>query len=322
MTDLDERCFADRLEPLGHILDLSDQGCVTWSCSPIRDASGTVHVFFTRVPPPQEDWFKSFRTSGEIVHATAPQPEGPYEVHEVVLRGSEDRPGERFGMVNPRIYAVDGRYALFYTAYEIPWPREQVRENIGLMISEDLWTWSSAGEGPMLVPRPDPAAWDSQIVNNAAFVRGAAPGPYCLYYRGLRTMDLFNIGLAVADRLEGPYRRVGDRPVIDSATIPSPAGRTYRGFEDPCLWLEGGRHRMLVKDMGCLDEPGGCLFESDDGLTWRGPERAWYGSMHYWGEQGPLDSPQILFDADGRPEYLFMNRFTGGRGTGFVFRIH
>ncbi|MDA3799186.1 MAG: hypothetical protein PF692_08920 [Kiritimatiellae bacterium] len=53
------RCFADRLEPVGRILDSSVEECVVWSCSPIYDSDGKVHLFFTRVPGSVDEWFKN-----------------------------------------------------------------------------------------------------------------------------------------------------------------------------------------------------------------------------------------------------------------------
>jgi hypothetical protein len=95
--------FAGRLEPRGRILDFSEQGYVVWDCAPIYGPDGNVHVFFTRVPGPQEDWFRNFRLKAEIVHAIAPSPEGPYEVQEVVLRGRQTGFRDAYGTVNPRI---------------------------------------------------------------------------------------------------------------------------------------------------------------------------------------------------------------------------
>jgi hypothetical protein len=315
--------FAGRLEPKGRILDLSEQGYVVWDCAPIYGPDGKVHVFFTRVPGPQEEWFKNFRVKAGIVHATAPRPEGPYEVHEVVLKGRPNGSWDAYGIVNPRIHRVGHQFALFYTAYEVPWPLDQMKEHIGLLLSDDLVTWTPANNGaPLLSPNvTTPNAWDSMVVNNAAFVENARPGKYCLYYRGTRTLDRFNIGLAVADSLCGPYTRVGSHPLIDTATLKPEHGGEFRGFEDPCVWQQDGLLRMLVKDTGYFADRGGCYLESEDGIHWSPPQRGYYSPQHYWNETGDLDTPLILFNTLRQPEYLFVNRYTGGRASGFVFKI-
>lgn len=315
--------FASRLEPVGRILDLSPD-YVVWDCAPVYGHDGKVHVFFTRVPGPQEHWFKNFRIKAEVVHATADSPEGPYSVHDVVLKGRGDGFWDGYGIVNPRIYRVGKQYALFFTAYEIPWPREAMKEHIGLLLSDDLKEWTGANRGqPVLSPDfTTPNAWDSMIVNNAAFVEHNEPPRYRLYYRGARTLDRFDIGLAEAESLSGPYKRLRTRPVIETASLRAVNGGDYRGFEDPCVWHEDGIWKILVKDMGYFPDPGGCYLESEDGISWGSPERGYYSARHYWHEEGPHDSPLLLLDDQGRPDYLFTNRFTNGRGTGFVFKVN
>lgn len=301
--------FSERLEFAGRILDIRKQGYTTWSCSPVYGPDGRIHVFLTRIPDPK-NWFKNFRTSGEIVHAVANRPEGPYEMRETVLKGTQ-RSGDwnAWGTVNPRIYRVDGGYALFYTVYEVPWPLEVMREHIGLLLSDDLSHWSPAnGGGPALSPDSDPAAWDSEVVNNAAFVRDPSTRRSFLYYRGVHKLnERWGIGLAAADGVEGPYQRVGSDPILDPLRMKNSLGGAFRGFEDPHVWLEGGRFRMLVKGCGYFPDNGGCYFESVDGIGWNGP-----GHLSC-----ELDSPFILLGKNGEPEYLYNNEpdEEGGRCT-------
>jgi len=307
--------FHPRLTPIGRILDLSHEGYIVWDCSPIYDETGRVHVFFTRVPAGGEGWFKNFRTQGHIVHAIAEKPEGPYVVQEVVVKGRGHGFWDAFGVVNPRIYRVGQQYALFYTAYEVPWPREEMKEHIGLLLSDDLKTWRRAHEGnPILSPTADTQAWDHQVINNASLVQHPRTGEFLLYYRGIRTLQAARdcIGVAMATRIEGPWRKFDHNPIINPDHLPSPTGKPYRGFEDPCVWIEGGKFRMLAKDMGYFDSPAGVIFESSDGIHWGLPAR---------GYDTPDDTPQLLFNKQGQPEYLFVNRHRTEPLTGFVFKV-
>lgn len=310
--------FLARLKPLGRILDLSDQNYAVWDCSPIRDDAGKVHVFFTRVPYDNiKEWFKNFRTQRHIVHAVADKPEGPYTVQEVVIKGSGQGNWDRFGIVNPRVYRVEGGYALFFTSYEAPWPKTQVREHIGVLLSTDLKTWRRGNGGkPILSPSPDPAAWDHQVINNASLVRDPASGQYRLYYRGVRGRVKgavpYRIGFAIADSIEGPWRPFEKNPVIDPDNLPAPHGKFYDGYEDPCVWIENGKYYMLTKDKGYFLPRGGALFESADGTHWGKPIR---------GYLSPDDTPQMLFDVRGKPEYLFVNRYKPEPLTGFVYKM-
>ncbi|MDF3129217.1 glycoside hydrolase family protein [Kiritimatiellaeota bacterium B1221] len=307
--------FYKRLTPQGRILDLSEEHHIVWSCSPIRDADGLVHVFFTRVPMGEDGWFKNFRTHGHIMHAVAKQPEGPYTVKALVLAGRGEGFWDAFGIVNPRIYRVEDQYALLYTAYEVPWPQHQMKEHIGILLSEDLQTWRRGNDGkPILSPSEDPKAWDHQLVNNASLVKDPDTGGYRLYYRGIQTLENTRdrIGVAMANQLEGPWRKYENNPLIDPDNLLSPTGVAYRGFEDPCVWIEGGKYCMLTKDLGYFDSPGSAYFESVDGLDWGIPVRG-YGN--------PEDSPQLLFDAGGNLTHLFVNRHREGPLTGFVYQI-
>lgn len=307
--------FQSRLTPLGRILDLSGEGYVVWDCSPIYDDTGKVHVFFTRVPAGGDGWFKNFRTHGHIVHATADRPEGPYTVQEVVVKGRGEGFWDAFGVVNPRIYRVGRQYALLYTAYEIPWPRDAMKEHLGLLLSDDLKTWRRANGGqPIVSPSEDPGAWDHQLVNNASLVQHPRTGEYWLYYRGIQTLKAtrYCLGVAMADGLEGPWRKYARNPIMDPNDLPAPHGEVYHGFEDPFVWFEDGKFRMLAKDMGYFRPRAGAFFESADGLHWGKPMR---------GYSTPDDSPQLLFNEAGKPAFLFVNRYKPAPFTGFVFRV-
>lgn len=318
MTSQAERSptpFHHRLTALGPILDLGDQGYVVWSCSPIRDEAGTIHVFFTRVPEGTDGWFKHFRTDAQIVHATAEKPEGPYTVHEVVHSGRGEGFWDAYGIVNPRIYRVGGQYALFYTAYEVPWPLKDMREHIGLLISDDLVHWEPGNNGePIVSPAVDADAWDSQVVNNAALVQHPKTGELLLYYRGLKDLEApqDSIGMASAPSLKGPWQKSDRNPLIVPTDYPAPHGGHFRGFEDPCVWVEDGQFRMLVKDLGYFPNPAGVYFESSDGVSWGEAIR---------GYDYPDDSPQLLFNEAGKLTHLFVNRHMEKPYTGYVYRV-
>jgi hypothetical protein len=314
--------FPERLEPIGRILDLTEQGFVVWDLSPIYDSNGKIHVFFTRVPNSDGNWFQNYKMKAEIVHATATRPEGPYTVHKVIHRGRGPGHWDAFGVAGPRIYKVDNKYALFFTAYEVGWPREKLKEHIGLLISDDLQNWRYANNGqPILSPDTTSTdTWDSMVVKNAAFVKNSENNQYWLYYCGFRSLDMFNIGLAVSNKLEGPYIRNSVNPVINATEYKI----GFRGFEDPLVWFENDRFCMLVKDLGYFEEypGGGCYFESKDGVNWSEPMYGYYGPNFYWGESGAFDAPQILKNDLGEPEYLFLTRTPNGKSSGFIYKIN
>jgi len=317
-----EMSFADRLEPLNRILDLSAEGWAVWCCAPIYGPDKKVHVFFTRTPKHIDTW----KTYGEIAHATADDPAGPYTVHGTVIKGRGPGYWDRDGLINPRIYKVDSGYALFYHSIgnvSLPEPIRAPGAGSGLCLSTDLWNWTYANGGNrVLEPAKDPAAWDYWRGDNPSFLNGE----YWLYYTGSRPRDQGlhdSIGLAYSKALAGPYIRKFNHPVIDSPRMLSRVSRQpFRGLEDSHVWIENGKFCMLVHDLGYdSDEDGGWYFESDDGIHWSDPVLGYHGPKHYWNETGNLETPLILRSDSGNPDYLFVNRFTAGLATGFVFKI-
>ena len=109
------------------------------------------------------------------------------------------------------------------------------------------------------------------------------------------------IGLAEADTPAGPYRRKLNHPVLEGFNV-----------EDPFVWHDGKRFRMLAKDMtgeitGELHA--GAAFESNDGIDWRclgkGYSRAIRNERNEEIHFGSLERPQLLLNEHGEPEYLF-----------------
>jgi hypothetical protein len=317
--------FADRLIPKNKILDLTDEGWAVWCCSPIYGPDNKVHVFFTRAPGSIETWPEK----GEIAHATADRPEGPYTVQSTVLKGRGKGFWDGLGLINPRVYKVDGKYALFYSACE-EMPTGVVYgmhyDKIGLLLSENLWEWTRANNGePVLSPSKDSTAWDSYVTNNASFLKHPETGEYWLYYRGARPRDKGVhdcIGLARSKSLEGPYIREKNNPVVNTVEMKNLKGEPFRGFEDPCIWYEDGKYKMLVHDLDYdSDNNGGYYLESIDGVHWSKPMLGYHGGKYYWGKNGRVETPLLLLNNKGKPEYLFVNLNIGNRYSGFVFRI-
>ena len=136
--------------------------------------------------------------------------------------------------------------------------------------------------------------------------------------------------MAIADRIEGPYRRHPKNPLIDFSS---------RGvwLEDPYVFIEGGRFFMITRDHGFFTGKAnnakptpGLLFESGDGIRWSEPAIAFKTAEAYFNEPNPdplprggrFERPQILMRG-GRAAYLFV-AFVGGKyrtSSGAVFRV-
>lgn len=319
--------FGRQLRPLGRILEL--EGWYVWCNAPIEGPDGRVHVFFSRWPAVKG--MGGWINTSEIAHAVADAPEGPYRVLGPVLspRGTGHWDGTTCH--NPHIQKVGDRYALFYMG------NANGRTNtkrIGLAIADSLDGPWQRSEEPLLPPG-EPGAWDDHCTTNPALVLHPN-GEYWLYYKSWNTADYESgrppvrgnrkYGLAVADRLEGPYRKHPRNPLIDFS------GRgENRQCEDAFVWREGDRFKVIVRDMGVFNHELGLIMESADGVRWSEPKIAYQPASAYLElpprprhltRYGRFERPQLLL-RDGRPAYLF-TALQGGRyesATGFVFRI-
>lgn len=318
--------FSKRLEPVGRILE--EEGYFVWCCAPIYDDEGKVHVFYSR-------WKKEYGMGGwiskcEIAHAVADKPEGPYKYVETTLA---PRPGffDATTCHNPTIHKVDGRYWIFYMGTS---NGKFGTKRIGYAVADSPWgPWNRCTE-PLLIPG-EKGAWDDYITTNPAFLKHP-DGQYWLYYKSCNedeyTLKINGIagnrryGAAFADNITGPYIKYDDNPIVDFSVYGE-----NRQVEDAYIWIEDGKFKMLMRDMGFYDNTVGLYFESDDGLHWSKPQIGWFGADAYITQPpapknltryGRFERPQLLMK-NGKPEYLFTASQGGAEMTssGFIFRI-
>ncbi|MCB0589452.1 MAG: glycoside hydrolase family protein, partial [Phaeodactylibacter sp.] len=208
--------FAKRLKPVGRILET--EGYYVWCNSPIYGEDGKVHVFYSR-------WPEKYGMGGwihkcEIAHAVADTPEDRFEYVGTILK---PRPGffDATTCHNPTIHHVDGKYCLFYMGNS---NGKTNTKRIGLATATSLFgPWEVPNEP--LLEAGEPGAWDDHCTTNPAFLKHPN-GEYWLYYKSWNTAEYEqakgqNIranrkyGLAVAQQLDGPYRKIEQNPVID-----------------------------------------------------------------------------------------------------------
>lgn len=306
--------FCQRLEPVGRVLEL--EGWHVWCTSAIDGPDGKVHLFCSRWPAEQR--MAGWLTHSEIFHAVGDRAEGPFEVADVCLRGRGGDHWDSHAPHNPTIHCVDDRYYLFYIGNSDGTPDTQ---RTGLAVADSLdGPWIRIGdEAPILDVTPDPRAWDSYIAVNPAYLRHP-DGEHWLYYKCWdRHHDGFRkMGLAVAERVEGPYRKRPENPLVSYAD-------QRKHVEDAYVFLEDGRFTMVMADDGggVVKNHGGVLVHSDDGIHWGDPELAYETSdVYFGGEVQRFERPQVLM-RDGHPAYLYLALMGGRYGTssGAVLRV-
>lgn len=320
--------FSKRLSPVGRALELEQY--YVWCNSPIEGPDGKIHVFFSRWPATKgmSGWINGC----EIAHAVAANAESPFEVVGTVLAPRGEGYWDGTTCHNPHIQYVDGTYCLFYMGNA---NGKTDTKRIGLATASSLYGPWKRPDAPLLEPGM-PGSWDDHCTTNPAFVKHP-DGSYWLYYKSWNTHEYQTMkgpirgnrkyGLAVADKLEGPYRKYKHNPVIDF----SQRGEN-RQFEDAFVWLEDNRFNMLARDMGVYNHEAGLYLESRDGKSWSDPLIAYYEASAYIQQPpapphlkryGRFERPQLLFQ-NGKPTYLF-TASQGGKfmtSSAFIFKIN
>ena len=212
----DDMALRNRIEYAG--LAVTDPENHIWGASPVQGEDGKFHLFCARFHEPFDP---GWRTDSHIIHCVSDTPQGPFKMVEVVYRGEPDKPGawNHFGIHNPCIKKVDGKFVLLFIAR----PKAMHPQTIGMMTADSVnGPWSKPVN--ILRPSEDPNHWTYQgSVCNPAFVK--FKDKYYLYYKSIGA----KYGVAVADKLEGPY-----------VHRPEPITNTNKTIEDGTAFIWKG----------------------------------------------------------------------------------
>ena len=208
------------------------------------------YVWYTKTPRGPSGY------DATVWYATSPDGRAWTERAEAVARGKVGAWDEQ-SVFTPNILVAEGRYYLFYTSVDKPF-NAKAHTAIGAAVADSPdGPWTKLPANPILktgrhgvwTPGPKPLAddkgdWDSHRVDDACLL--VRDGRCWLYYKG-RQMGLSpgqtKMGLAVAQKPEGPYVKHPDNPVI-------------RGGHEVLVWPHG-------KGVACT-------------VTAAGPPSVWY----------------------------------------------
>lgn len=320
--------FSKHLKPVGRALEM--EGYYVWCNSPIEGDDGKIHLFFSR-------WVASKKMSGwingsEIGHAVADSPESPFKFIDVILAPRGAGFWDATTCHNPLIKKVDGKYCLFFMGNS---NGKTNTKRIGLATADSLYGPWTRPDKPLL-EAGETGAWDDHCTTNPAFIKHPN-GQYWLYYKSWNTSEYEHstdpvirgnrkYGLAIAENLEGPYKKYEGNPVIDFS-----AKGGNKQFEDAFIWREKGKFKIIARDMGIFNHEDGLIMESRNGLKWKDPQIAYYAAPQYITQPPPpsylkkygrFERPQLLLQND-EPTYLFTTSQGGKYMTSspFIFKI-
>ncbi|MGD9420367.1 MAG: glycoside hydrolase family protein [Verrucomicrobiota bacterium JB025] len=312
------------------------KGMHVWGSSPVIGPDGKVHLYVARWPMATRKDFNGWYRECEIAHYVGDKPEGPFEFVRVAV---PDQDGTFNSPHNPSIKKVDGKYVLCFIVNE----RDNLKtQRIVMYVADDLnddWKPAAGAEadGTMLRKSTDPKGWNHSArlgVSNPSLIKHN--GKYMLYCKSVvfptpqAKKRKYVYGVAVSDKLEGPYR-YHSKPVTSGNMT----------LEDAYAFSINDTVYMLSRDFGASkgSNGGGLLWKSKDGLMFHGKDttRAYEDLAHYVGKDalksakayrgkidGHLERAQVLA-IDGRPAYLYLatgvNTTPGYGSRSHVFRI-
>jgi len=322
--------FSKSLEFKGIVVQ--DDDWHIWGCSPIQDEMGKTHLFVARWP--RKTGHQGWKTHSQIAHYVADNPEGPFKFVDIVLEGSGKNTWDKFASHNPTIHKVGKQYALFYIANN-GLKEHPSNQKIGLLLSDSLnGPWKKAGkDGLILSPPPDKSYFNYKAGNgvvNPAFLQ--KDGKFFLYFKSNDTRKDTEwrpkMGLAIADKIEGPYIQQ-KLPITQNEQV----------IEDGYAFEFNNKVYLITTDNhGMIEFGGGLIWESEDGFNFGEPKQAFTVLKNYLGGSIPdsafrtkgevgdkFERPQVLM-INKKPAYIYMpsgTNISGGKGSaGYVLKIN
>lgn len=295
-----------------------------WDCSVIK-AEGKYWMFSSRWKY-EYGFGCSWLFNSQIILSCSDKPEGPFSFVKVILERRGKQYFDGMNTHNTCIKYYNGKYYLYYmgTTYDYE-PNRNTKDipqkeyddvwynkRIGLAISDKIDGDYIRYDKPILDARPAPA-WDCTAITNPSVIIKDNGETYMIY-KSRRNMDYrepMQLGIAHADKPEGPYTRMSDEPIIKIEGTES--------MEDPFLWFDKKRNKYcaLIKDCqwdgsGITGEYGSLfMVESDDCINFKVKKDATVAKREVTWEDGKtskqtnLERQCILFDENGEPTHLY-----------------
>ncbi len=262
----------------------------------------------------------------QICLSVSDKPEGPYKFVKNVLppRGREYWDG--MNTHNTCIKYYNGKFYLYYMGVtydcDIPNHCSEIKESdairlwntkrIGLAISDKVDGEYIRSDKPLFEPRKYPC-WDSTITTNPSVLIKKNGETVMLYksalYEGDERTKPLKVGVAIADKPEGPFKRLCDHPILDSDD-------DSFSIEDPFIWWDEEKKKYCVVMKDCIGNIAryyGNLFyaESDDCQTFEIEDDPTVITRDVEWEDGHktrqcnFERPFVLFDKNGKPTHIF-----------------
>jgi len=187
-----------------------------------------------------------------VWYATSPDGHDWTEKGMALAKG-EPGSWEGASVFTPNILVAEGRYWLFYTGtskeFKAPFNPDS---KIGIAVSDSPdGPWERLATNPALKNSDNPEDFDSHLIDDACLIK--RDGKYWFYYKGRqlgKSPAQTKLGLAIADKPEGPYVRHQNNPVIP-------------GNHEVLVWPQGTGVAALIGKVGPKNISRSILYAED-----------------------------------------------------------
>ena len=164
---------------------------------------------------------------------------------------------EGASVFTPNILVADERYWLFYTGTSNEYSKKPFNPDskVGIAVSDSPdGPWKRVGTEPILKNSDNPEDFDSHLIDDACII--VRDGKYWCYYKGRQQGKGprgTKMGVAIADKPEGPYVKYEKNPVI-------------RGNHEVLVWPYGEGVAAMIGTTGPKNITRSILY-AEDGLN-------------------------------------------------------
>ncbi len=180
-----------------------------------------------------------------------------YDWTEQGIALAKGKPGtwESGSVFTPNIMVAEGRYWLFYTGVSRNYGKGfNPDSKIGIAVSNSPdGPWEHLPNNPMLRNSDNPDDFDSHLIDDACLV--VRDGKYWFYYKGRKLGEsphYTKMGVAIADKPEGPYVKYNGNPII-------------KGNHAVLVWPQGNGVAAMIDGTGPPELIRSVLY-AEDGL--------------------------------------------------------
>ncbi len=176
----------------------------------------------------------------------------------MALAKGEPGTWESGSVFTPNIMVAEDRYWLFYTGVSRDYGNGfNPDSKIGLAVSDSPdGPWERMPNNPILKNSDNPEEFDSHLIDDACLV--VRDGKYWFYYKGRKLGESphdTKMGVAIADKPEGPYVKYKGNPIIP-------------GNHAVLVWPQGNGVAAMIDGTGPPDLIWSVLY-SEDGLQFK-----------------------------------------------------